>query len=180
MVQVMDKMIASGDISPVIAVFVDNRNPYNPSDNRRNRQFWCNPDYSRFFEEELVPEIDTELKTNPSREARAILGLSFGGLNAACFGLQAHETFEGIAMQSPAMRPVPSIFADYEESPTLPLNIFLSTGTKQDNEDATRRLKSILEKKGYPLQYIEVPFSHDWRNWKPLLDDILLYFYADS
>ncbi len=176
----MDKMIGVGDIDPLIAIFVDNRNPHDISDNRRNSQFWCNPDYVRFYEEELVPEIDDAFKTAANRSSRVILGLSFGGLNAACFGLLAHESFEGIAMQSPAMRPVPSIYSDYNTTPKLPLKIFLSSGTVQDNEDATRRLKSILEEKGYPLHYVEVPFGHNWNNWGPLLDDVLLYFFAGS
>ena len=54
----------------------------------------------------------------------------------------------------------------------------LSTGTVRDNEDRTRQFKRVLKKRGYELLYKEVPFGHDWNNWKPLLDDILRYFYA--
>lgn len=29
------------------------------------------------------------------------------------------------------------------------------------------------------MKYLEVPFEHNWGNWKPLLDDVLLYFFSN-
>lgn len=174
---VLDDLIARGEIAPLIAVFVDNRDPDNLSNNRRNRQFFCNQDYIRFFMDELTAEVDGRYKTQADRDGRVILGLSFGGLNSACFGLYAHEAFGGIAMQSPAMHPVRGLFGAYEEAPKRDLRIFLSTGTFDDNEARTRRFKQILEAKGYMLGYVEVPHAHNWQNWKPLLDDVLLHFF---
>ena len=40
MQQVLDQEISEGRIKPVIAVFVDNRNPDDLSENRRNQQFF--------------------------------------------------------------------------------------------------------------------------------------------
>lgn len=177
MPRVLDRLIGSGEIEPVIAVFVDNRDPDNLKVNRRNRQFFCNKRYADFFSEELVPAIDNKYRTKRDRTGRVILGLSFGGLNSACFGLQASETFEGIAMQSPAMHPVKDLFDRYEKTENLQLNIFLSTGSSNDNEQRTRRFKSILEAKKYRMHYVEVPFGHEWANWGPLIDDVLIYFF---
>ena len=175
---VMDQLINDGKMEPAIAVFVDNRDPDNLSNNRRNKQFFCNRRYAAFYEEELIPHIDATYRTDSDRESRVILGLSFGGLNAACFGLQAHDSFQGIAMQSPATHPVPRLLSSYEEKEKLPLDIFLSSGTQKDNEERTRQFKRILEKKGYELKYIEVPFGHNWQNWKPLIDDVLLHYFG--
>jgi len=36
-------------------------------------------------------------------------------------------------------------------------------------------MRKLLREKGYPLKYVEVPYGH---NWKPLIDDVLLYFYG--
>lgn len=177
MPNLMENLILSGKMEPAIAVFVDNRNPDNLEENRRNRQFFCNQRYADFYAKELIPHIDKTYKTNSDRAARVILGLSFGGLNSACFGLIAHETFEGIAIQSPATHPIPSLHQQYQESPRLPLKIFLSSGTYSDNEDKTRRFKRVLELKGYDFEYIEVPHAHTWENWKPLLDDVLTYYF---
>jgi len=176
--RLLDKMIGAGKIKPVVAVFLDNRDPENLKNNRRNREFLCNRDYIKFVSEELAGEIDRTYNTRANRDGRTILGLSFGGLNSACFGLYGHESFRGIAMQSPALHPVDSLLSDFRDAPKRDLKIFLSTGTVRDNQDRTRQFKRVLKKRGYELLYKEVPFGHDWNNWKPLLDDILRYFYA--
>ncbi len=43
--RVMDRLIRKGEIPPVIAVFVDARNPDDLSENRRNDEFSCNKHY---------------------------------------------------------------------------------------------------------------------------------------
>ncbi len=177
MVKLLDREIEKGTIKPVVAVFVDNRDPDNLRNNRRNSQFFCNANYARFFAEELVPAITQDYPVSFNRDDRVILGLSFGGLNSACFGLTAHPTFGGVAMQSPAMHPVPKLSELYESEERRPIRIFFSIGSKNDNTAAGRRFKAVLEKKGYDMLYREVPFGHNWQNWKPLLDDILVHFF---
>ena len=67
-------------------------------------------------------------------------------------------------MQSPALHPVPEIYAEYDQAPAVPLKVFLSTGTGNDNFDQARKLRRILLKNGYDLKYREVPHGHNWRN----------------
>ncbi|MET1256565.1 alpha/beta hydrolase [Aliikangiella maris] len=178
-IPLIERLIKQNKIEPVIAVFVDSREPENLKNNRRNLEFFCNPKYASFFIDELVPSIDTGYPTVAQPSHRVIAGLSFGGLNAACFGLLANHYFGGIGMLSPAMHPVPAIFEYYQQSEKLPLKFFLSTGTVGDNEGKTRRFLRILKEQGYPVQYKEVRNGrHDWKNWKPLLDDLLIYFFA--
>lgn len=174
---VLDRLIRAERIEPVIAVFVDPRDPDDSDINRRNRQFLCNPDYFRFFTDELIPRIERTFPAASEREKRTILGLSFGGLNSACFGLMGYKIFSGIGMHSPANHAVPGLLPGYEKAPTLPLKIFLSTGEPDDNTTSNRRFRTLLKDKGYELKYIEVPEGHNWDNWKPLIDDVLLYFY---
>ena len=178
MVKLLDREIKKGAIKPIITVFVDNRDPDNLRNNRRNSQFFCNANYANFFSRELVPAITQDYPVSFSRDDRVILGVSFGGLNSACFGLTAHPTFGGVAMQSPAMHPVPKLLELYQSENKRPIKIFFSIGSKNDNTAAGRLFKAVLEKKGYEMLYKEVPFGHNWKNWKPLLDDILIYFFS--
>jgi len=180
MPRILDRLISDGEIEPVIAVFVDPRDPDNLETNRRTSQFFCRADYLKFYVDELIPEVEREYPVVGSRDGRTIMGLSFGGTNAACFGLLGSDTFSGIAMQSPANHPLPNLLPAYQETPTLPLRIFLSTGTPDDNTDANRRFHSVLEGKEYDMQYVEVRQGHDWGNWRPLLDDVLLFFYGTA
>ena len=178
--ELMDRLIDEGTIEPAVVVFIDNRDPYDYNVNRRNSQFFCNKDYIHFVSKELAPFIDEKFGTSTDRADRAILGLSFGGLNSACFGLYARDSFEGIAMQSPAMHPVPDIVDDYAKLEDVDLKIFLSTGTDRDNAERTRAFKKVLDEIGVEMNYIEVPYGHNWQNWKPLLDDILEYYYGSA
>ena len=178
MTEILDDLINVGRIEPLVAVFVDPRDPDNLQSNRRNSQFLCNVDYLRFYVDELIPSVETSYPVATNREGRTIMGLSFGGTNAACFGLLGSETFSGIAMQSPANHPLPNLLPTYQETPTLPIRIFLSTGTPDDNTQANRRFRSMLQEKGYDMKYVEVRQGHNWNNWRPLIDDVLLFFYG--
>jgi len=177
-VGISESLIKKNLVEPHIIVMVDANDPDIAGLNRRNDQFLCNLAYVRFYKEELVPKIDSSYKTLNSSDNRGILGLSFGGLNAMYFALHASDTFGKIGIQSPAPHPCPDIYADFENANKLPIDIFLSTGTVNDKAKATRRLKNILDNKGYNFEYVEVPEGHNWRNWKPMLDDILIYFYG--
>ncbi|MFN3426399.1 MAG: alpha/beta hydrolase-fold protein [Candidatus Thermochlorobacter sp.] len=178
MVIVLDNLIAEQRIQPVIAVFIDPRNPDNLSQNRRAVELVTNANYLRFVTEELVPRIDSLYRTVRCAEQRAILGTSLGGLNAAYFGLNASQTFGLIAMQSPALWAAPSVAAEYQQRARLPLKFFLSTGTLFDGENNTRAFRRTLEEKGYPVRYREVNEGHSWGNWRALLSEMLTYFFA--
>lgn len=178
MPRVLNRLIRQERIDPVIVVFVDSRDPDNLKINRRNEEFVCNRKYLEFFSTELIPGIEATYPAASDRDNRTILGVSFGGLNAACFGLIGSDTFSGMGMHSPANRPVPALLPAYEKAPLLPLRIFLSTGDRFDNEKSNRKFRKILRDKGYPMKYMEVPFRHNWDNWEPLIDDMLLYFFA--
>jgi enterochelin esterase-like enzyme len=174
----LDREIAAGNIEPVLVVFVDSRNPDNLQQNRRNQQFFCNPRYVDFFTEELLPTIDKEYATSAVRDDRVILGLSFGGRNSACFGLMAHDSFAGIAMQSPAnSEMVDELRFQYMAQEKLPLKFFMSVGTVNDNTQAGRQFMETLKFQEYDLTYREVNEGHDWDNWGPLLDDVLYTFF---
>lgn len=176
---VLDEAIGSGQIVPILVVFLDSRNPDRLQESRRNAEFMCSSDFATFFGSELVPTISKEQPVSRSRDDRVILGFSFGGLNSACFGIMLPELFSGIAMQSPASGEHVDVVRDlYAKSAVLPLKIFLSVGTKNDNFAAVKRFRRVLKNKGYDLTYTAVQEGHDWRNWGPLLDDVLATFFS--
>ena len=181
MISILDRLIREQKIEPVVVVFVDSRNPDDLTENRRNDQFMCNQHFADFFINELVPTIESNFSTTGQGSDRVVGGVSFGGLNAACFGLMLHQQLGGVLMQSPASaRHVEKVAGLYKKSDRLPFKIFLSGGTQKDNISTIRSFKKILDSKGYPMKYIEVPHGHDWENWGALIDDFLLYFFASE
>lgn len=179
MVRVLDRLIAEGKMKPVVAVFVDQRNPDDLSINRRNHELLCNVDYANFYIVELIKTIEANYSVSSSREDRVMQGVSFGGFYAACLGLMAPNHFAGISMHSPAnTRFMRAIRDEYENIDVQPIKIFMSVGNESDNRSAVRSFKSLLEDKGYDLTFIQNDKGHEWSNWRPLMDDALLTFFS--
>ncbi|MFN8205968.1 MAG: alpha/beta hydrolase-fold protein [Bacteroidales bacterium] len=176
MVQVLDNLIGKGIIRPVIAVFIDPREPGNPANNRRMKEYTGNPRFVKCICQELVPHIDSVYRTDGVPGSRMILGTSLGGWAAAFFGAQSPGVFGLIAIHSPAFDK--EIIRQYAESPLLPLRIYMSTGVMHDTEARARDMREVLIKKGYPLKYTEVNQGHSWGNWKGLIDEPLEWFFA--
>jgi enterochelin esterase family protein len=174
---VLDNLIYRETIEPVIAVFIDPRDPDNLSINRRMTQYVGNSSFAGFVSNELVPTIDQNYKTFPAAEKRAILGTSLGGWNSAYFGIQIPETFHLIGIHSPAF--TSDLLSDYENSNDLPHKFYLSTGTVNDTEDNALALKAIFDTKGYTYQYKAVNQGHSWGNWCGLIDEPLIMFFPN-
>jgi enterochelin esterase-like enzyme len=171
---VLDNLIADGRIEPVLAVFVDPRDP-KTGRNRRESEYLSNPAYAAFLARELVPLIDGTYKTHPAPGGRAILGASYGGVNAAYCGWAYPDVFQLVAMQSPAFVADETIYERYTSADRLPLRMFMSTGHPWDFD--ARAMKAILEEKNYDLVYMEVPEGHSWGQWRAQLDDLLITFF---
>ena len=178
MVIVLDNLIHKQMIRPVMAVFIDPRNPEQPDQNRRMEEYTGNPGFADFVADELIPEIDSQYKTSVGAEYRAILGTSLGGWNSAFIGFKRSDKIHHIGIHSPAFDE--SIIQAFSNSEKLPLNIFMSTGVIYDTQDRARAMKAVLEEKSYPLRYIEVNEGHSWGNWRALIDEPLIYFYGQG
>lgn len=175
MITVLDNMIANNIIKPLIAVFIDPRNPENLEENRSVSEYDCNDRFVDFIVHELVPEIDKSYKTNPQADSRAILGVSYGGKISTYIGVKKPEIFGCIAAQSPVLDE--SLIREYGKNKKLPIKFYLSCGTFYDVKDNTQLLRDVLIYKGYPLEYIEVNESGSWGAWRNQIDIILKYFF---
>ena len=175
MITVLDNLIYLNKIEPIIAVFIDPRQPGTPSNNRRMSEYRSNIRFANFVADELVPQVDGNFKTNRSPEKRAILGTSLGGWNSAFFGIRRSDVFRLIGIHSPAFDQ--NIIWEYDNAQKLPLKIFMSTGVINDTESQARQMKVILDEKEYPLHYVEVNQGHSWGNWRSLIDEPLMYFF---
>jgi enterochelin esterase-like enzyme len=177
MKDLLDEEIESGKIAPIAAIFVDSRDPDYPEDTRRNNEFMCKTDYAKFYVGELMPEVSRRWTGADLSTHRGIMGVSFGAINSACFGIMMPGIFQVLIMQSPGSdKHLDVINGLYQEKPTGESAIFISHGGPQDNEAAARRFVQTLEDKGYPVRHVSNDGGHDWDNWRPLLDDSLRSF----
>ena len=175
MVTILDNLIGTEKIPPVIAVFIDHREPVNRFSNRRMTELSMNDGYLNFITRELVPHVESKLLTAAYPYSRAIMGNSAGGLFAAWLAFSRPELFPLAGIQSPSFTFQPKIYAFCETAVKQPFKIFMTSGLIHDGEETTRKMKEILEKRSCIFEYREVNQGHSWGNWRDLSDDMLVY-----
>lgn len=174
---VLDNLIADKKIEPVVAVFVDHREPVNRSNNKRMDELAMNSKYLTFFSDDLVPFIESSYSVSNDPKERAILGTSMGGLTSAYFAFTKPGVFGMAGIQSPAFWYKTEIYKVCDNPENPPVKIYLTTGVINDAQDGARKMRDILEKNTCAYQYSETNQGHSWGNWRDTLDDILIYFF---
>lgn len=180
MITVLNNLIHLKKTGPLIAVFVDQRNPVNRAENRRMKELAMNKAYLDFYLEELLPEVERNYSVKKGPGYRGILGTSMGGLNAAYFSFSRPDIFGLSAIQSPAFSYRKEIYNTCDNATSKPVKIFLSAGAIYDAKEGADKMKGILENNMCTYQFVEVNESHSWGQWRSLLDDILVYFFPLS
>lgn len=105
---VLDSLVASGDIGPVLAIFIDpgrpagisalseNQEDLNALDNQRSIEYdSLRPDYGRFLLNEVIPLAEKHMNCRASSETshRLIAGMSSGGIGAFTAAWHYPESF---------------------------------------------------------------------------------------
>jgi enterochelin esterase-like enzyme len=175
---ILNNLIDQKKIRPLIVVLVDHREPVNRSNNRRMQELAMNAKYLSFFTDEFVPQVESKLQLRATRNERAIIGTSMGGLTAAYFAFARPDVFGMAGIQSPAFWFKPAIYNFCEEASNPPVKIFLTTGTINDAREGSQKMKEIFDKNTCTYQYTETSQGHSWGNWRDTVDDILVYFFS--
>ncbi len=173
----LNNLIHQQKIEPIIAVFIDHREPANRLNNRRMTELAMNESYLNFFVDEFLPIIEANYPVSKKAEERGILGTSMGGLTAAYFSFSRPNVFGLAGIQSPAFWFKPAIYTTCDNPEKPPVKVYMTTGTVNDAQEGALKMKTILDKNTCTYQYKEVNEGHSWGNWRNLLDDILVYFY---
>lgn len=174
---VLDNLIADKKIRPIVAVFVDHREPVNRANNKRMDELAMNSKYLTFFSDYLVPMIESTYSVSNEPRERAILGTSMGGLTSAYFAFTKPGIFGMAGIQSPAFWYKTEIYKVCDNPENPPVKVYLTTGVINDAQDGARKMRDILEKNTCTYQYSETNQGHSWGNWRDTLDDILIYFF---
>lgn len=174
---IADQLIAGGRVAPFIIVFVDPANRY--------KEYWANDKFSAFMATELVPLIDARYRTRPARESRALMGASLGGVISVWTAIRHADVFARVAGQSTAFqiddeRVVTTLAAlDETTSAARPLKFYFDVGLLEPIWQVNRRVRVMLEGKGYPVVYRETTAGHNWTNWRDQLADAFIGVWTD-
>jgi enterochelin esterase family protein len=174
---VLDNLIADGQMSPAIAVFIDARDPENLRFNRRNSQLTENSLYAQFITEELVPAVDAVYKTDTDAASRAIIGGSFGGVGAFFMGAVQPDIFGNIGSFSAPLSYITRSIRLYREAPEPSVNVFIVSGRPEWDVDLST-VAGFLDMQGYLYQYlVDEGQGHSFITWRDALDQVLPYFF---
>ena len=164
-VAIQRNLVKANKIKPFIMVFIDYKD--------RMKEYLASDDYAKYVATEIVPMIDAKYKTVKSRDGRAILGASLGGITSFHAALKYPEIFGRVGGQSS------SFWVDNErvvkelealDATKAKFKFYLDDGTLEGVEDS-RKVFEILKKKGFDVTYKEAEAGHNWTAWRDRLAD---------
>lgn len=185
---ILDNLVAAKKIRPLVAILVDNL-----SQKSRDRDLQCYPPFADFLAKELIPWARQRYRFSAEPERTIVGGVSLGGLNAAYCALRYPEVFGNVLSQSGAFWYFPG-WEDQEESNysplgwlmrqfvttrKLPIRFYLEAGLFENDCPDTllaqnRRLRDVLEAKGYSVVYSEFAGGHEFLSWRGSVADGLI------
>ena len=182
----LDALIAQRRIPPVAAVFIGH-----PAPDLRGQELPAHEGFADFMAHELMPWLRAGWPALTARPRDVVVaGSSYGGLAAAWLAYRHPQVFGSVLALSgsfwwgPHNVPRQSGFDRWGEgewltrrfaaSPRLPLRFFITAGLMEITLtgdgggilDTSRHLRTVLQAKGYPVEYREFAGGHDYYAWR--------------
>jgi enterochelin esterase-like enzyme len=190
--RLLDNLLAEGKVRPVVAVFIDN-----PTPDSRNHELPCNESFARFVEEELLPWVRDRYGVSHEPAEHFVTGASYGGLASMWLGFRLPHVFGNVISQAASLwwgpgfkmtvprsaggYPPEWLIDQYSQSERLPVRFWMEIGLMEHPKlmlEPNRRMKALLEAKGYDLTYSEPCGGHDTALWRGTLATALTKMLA--
>ncbi|HLX12297.1 MAG TPA: alpha/beta hydrolase-fold protein [Bacteroidota bacterium] len=180
MTLILDDLIDSKRIKPVVGLFVDPRSVLNDnSTNERMSEYGANDAYLDFLQKEVVPAVEKKYPVSKSVNDRVMIGASMGGLISTYAVLARRGFVTKAGAQSPAFLQADSAVMKLSERiHTATVTLFMSSGTIHDTQKEATFVRDKLLLKGARIKYLETPEGHNWTNWRKQTPLMLEYFFA--
>ena len=168
-VDVADRLIRSGESVPFIIVFPDDR-------------YWNLPPGAGFGQrlvEELIPYIDSTYRTLPSRNQRAIGGLSRGAGWALRLGLTRWDLFSSIGLHSLAvLQRDASEITDWldEIPPSSRPRLFMDIGDNDPELTMATRVESDFNEFGLAHEWHLYSGAHTEEYWRAHVEEYIRWY----
>jgi enterochelin esterase family protein len=164
--KVLDHLIASKSIPPVIAVFSE------PAD--RQEEYSRNPKWRAFIANELVPAVDKRFRTFPTPDHRVILGSSLAAYGAVDLAVSAPSVFGLCAAIAPPEQTATVVSNQANaRAAVVSIKFFVLGGVYDSMIAGARLLRTTLDSYQAPVSYVEVSEGHNTNTFRGHLDDAL-------
>ncbi|WP_084004456.1 alpha/beta hydrolase-fold protein [Terasakiispira papahanaumokuakeensis] len=178
-IRVLHNLMHEGLIPPVVAALVSY-----PNQDAQQDALACNPAFSDFIAQKLLPLIRQETRLRLRRRHIMLVGAGDGGLAAACAAYRYPQYFGMVLSQSGAFGWHPNhpdeseaLIARFEQRlPQRPIRFYFSAGWFENDFDegpgvrsSTQHLAQVLEHQGYPVALEMFNAGHDAYHWRATL-----------
>lgn len=184
--QIFDNLIADGRMQPMIVVMPNGNASQEAAPGETH--FGLVPPTVALphtmdgaFEEafpDIITFVDNTFRTVSDKAHRAIAGLSMGGFHSCHTSRLYPDMFDYVGLFSAAISPRDKshtkIYDDIEgglkrQFDQKPALYWIAIGDKDFLYEENRNFRALLDKGGYPYEYVESGGGHCWPNWRNYL-----------
>ncbi len=171
---ILDNLIAAGKARPMIVVMPNTRACASPSASAPGVDDKCTDEYLKA----IIPFIDGRYRTKPTREHRALAGLSMGGFVVLNTGLPHLDTFSELYVYSSGyfaeQQPVfetnyQTLFKDPKTNDLLRVPLYIAAGETDIALRNSQAVLGIVSKYGVRSFWVMSSGGHTWQNWRRYL-----------
>jgi enterochelin esterase family protein len=185
--RILDNLLADGKAVPMLIVMPDtgdcaNFNPPKPPDFGDP----CTTQYVNDF----IPYVEKTYRVKVDRHARAIAGLSMGGLVTLTTGFAHLELFSHVFVYSSGYtaetRPqwetnLSSVLGDSQgTNRLLDAPVYLAAGATDIALQNSQAVRGIFEKHGIEVLWQDSSLGHEWANWRRYLAQTLPLMFKNA
>jgi enterochelin esterase family protein len=181
---VLDNLIQDLEIPPLVAALTQSPD--------RLVEYAGEDRHARFLAEDLVPYMNANFPLINSREARALMGASFGGVASLHAAWKYPDLVSSLLLQSGSFAfsdigrhnrgavfdPVVRFMNAFREQPGRPADkIYMSCGIYESLIYENRSLLPRLQAQGIDVRFEEARDAHNWQNWRDRLRNGLSWIF---
>jgi enterochelin esterase family protein len=181
---VLDNLIHRLEIPPLIAALTDSP--------QRLIEYADDARHARFLAGELVPHMEARYPLARTRDARCLLGASFGAVATLAAAWRHPGVFGNLCLLSgsfaftdigahdrgPVFDPVVEFVNAFRASPGRPSErVYLACGIYESLIYYNRSLVPLLQSTGMSVRLTEARDGHNWENWRDRLREGLSWLF---
>ena len=194
----IDSLISSSKMKETIVVFPNVNQYKNERDFGKSRLkgaiesfFETDGIVEAAFMKDVVSVIDSQYRTVPDKEHRAIAGLSIGAMQSMYISANAPESFDYIGLFSSMVHPVlrkseystfykrlkRKMEVQFTDPPEL---YYIMVGKTDFYYPRMMSFSRYLERNGYPYEILLTKGGHQWYNWEEFANIFMQKLWKNS
>jgi enterochelin esterase family protein len=192
---VFDNLIHKKQMPVTIGIFINpgvipNKEKDKPGQSNRSFEYDTLSDqYARFLDQEILPEVGKTYKLRPNAGARAIGGISSGGICAFTAAWERPDLFSKVLSHVGSFTNIRGgdVYPGrIRKTPRKPIRIFLQDGSGDLNNEhgnwplANQQMALSLEFANYDFQFIYGDGGHNGKQGGAILPDSLRWLWNDQ